>query len=207
MRIALSILGGTERLSTIDIFNHYEYDEWVSEKRTILQDTSKDHKFVYAHSIMPNHSSYKCLPNEIELFKKRLQTANKEIKIDIKTILEQDKEAIIVVAGDHGAYLTENCGYIQPENITRETLLDRYSNFLAIKFPESLHQSIPNNINITQEILQKIINILFDDNILSNTISQKTIEYSNALFPSGLINDNIIQYGRDKNILLRQNND
>ncbi len=63
------------------------------------------------HTHLPYHSqnSGVCRPDEIELFGERLAQANIEMKQDLALVLENDPEAIVIVAGDHGPHLTKNC--------------------------------------------------------------------------------------------------
>lgn len=107
-------------------------------------------KFLYAHTLVPGHSqnSGKCLDNEATLWSKKLAKANQIMRKDVQSILAKDREANIVIAGDHGPYLTADCAFLRgfeaPE-ITREYLTDRYGTFIAIRWPDSLsvrHDSI-----------------------------------------------------------------
>lgn len=59
----------------------------------------------------------------------------------IDIILEHDKDGIIIVLGDHGPSLLNNCGLIKNREESfkadRKFLLDNYGAFLATKFPKN----------------------------------------------------------------------
>jgi len=89
--------------------------------------SEEEPRFVYTHSKMPGHSTNSgvCRPNEIELFSERLALANVEMRQDISLLIENDPEAIVIVASDHGPHLTKNCyGTGDEYDISEITRLD-----------------------------------------------------------------------------------
>ncbi len=124
--------------------------------------------FVYAHSNLPGHSqnSGQCLPNEVELFRDRLTAANMEMNVDLNTVIEHDPGAIIIVAGDHGPYLTKNCmntdeAYDMSE-ITRLDIQDRFGTFLAIRWPTGDYEE-HDDITVLQDLFPAVFSYLFQD--------------------------------------------
>ena len=62
--------------------------------------------------------------------------ANEEMRHDIDEILETARDAIIVVAGDHGPYLTGDCAERRPgrsSEVTGDELVDRYGLLPAVR--------------------------------------------------------------------------
>jgi len=100
-----------------------------------------------------------------------MKIANKEMKEDITNILNNDKDPIIVLVGDHGAYLTKNCRELRnydSKTIDKYDLQDRYGAFLSIYWPKDITDEYQ-NIIVTQDIFPAILSKitknknLFDD--------------------------------------------
>ena len=155
-------------------------------------------RFVYSHGL-PEHSqnSGKCLPNETELFYQRLQKANQHMRQDISAITNTDKNAVIIIAGDHGPGLTRGCGPISPypeEQIIAQDIADRLGVFLAIKW---LGDYRPNyEIKILQDVIPAVFSYMTGENIMYEYgLNMKTKAQASDIV---LIKNGIIQYGKDK---------
>lgn len=152
-------------------FDRVPETEFIQEKMNILSESFNEPRFVYMHSSLPSHSqnSGKCVPNEIELFSERLARANVEMRQDISLIIENDPEAIVIVAGDHGPYLTKNCHHTGDEydisEITRLDVQDRAGTFLAIRWP-SLDFEEYDDITVLQDMFPAIFAYIFQDQVL-----------------------------------------
>jgi len=149
-------------------FKKIPYDQFVDTKRYVLMSVSEERVFIYSHTSFPNHSqnSGACLPNEIDLYKERLAVANNEMKEDVKTIIKYDPNAIVIVAGDHGPYLTKNCtitgDFYDISEISRLDIQDRYGSFLAIRWPTDDYEKY-DDITVLQDIFPSIFAYLFND--------------------------------------------
>ena len=88
------------------------------------------------------------------------------MKKNISAIERDDPNAIVVVAGDHGPYLTKNCtdtlGRYETSDISRLDVQDRYGSFLAIKWPSDKHIKY-DDIVIIQDVFPVIFSTIFDD--------------------------------------------
>ncbi len=162
-------------------FDNPERQEFVDHKYRVFGKNGRSPKLVYMHDNRPNHSqnSGKCLPDETELFAARLDIANAEMKENLTAILRDDPEAIIIVAGDHGPYLTKNCkntgGVYQASDITRQDIQDRYGTFLAIKWPTDKGNKY-DDIVVIQDVFPAIFATIFDDaRYLNAKIKPKTM--------------------------------
>ena len=119
------------------------------------------------------------MPDETELFKDRLDLANDEMKQDIETITQNDPGAIVVVAGDHGPYLTKNCttilaGHYDISEISRLDIQDRFGTFLAIRWPTEDFSEY-DDITVLQDIFPAIFAYLFkDDGFLEAKVDSTT---------------------------------
>ena len=148
-------------------FDSLPREQFIETKQKIFEDTVDDPIFIYMHSNLPNHSqnSGTCLPDEIDLYKNRLSDANSEMQQDIKTIIDNDPEGIIIVAGDHGPYLTKNCtGFedFDESEISRLDIQDRYGTFLAIRWPTDDYGKY-DDITVLQDLFPAVFGYLFKD--------------------------------------------
>ena len=191
----------------IDELN-YNQSERIVDK-VIKKKTSKP-KFVYHHSMTPGHSqdSGECLPNEIELYKSRVAEANKLIKKDVANILETNKDAIIIIAGDHGPSLTFGCENVirdvSKEQIDSKVIADRVGVFLAIRYPESFEKKInTDEYNVLQNTFVNVFEKLYEDENIQNFKMTTEILYGGLL--RGSVKDGKILLGKDKGKMLFEN--
>lgn len=179
-------------------FNKTTEEQFTETKEIILEGVIKEPAFIYAHSNLPDHSqnSGVCLPDETDLFKLRLARANFEMRQDINSITQNDPLAIVIVAGDHGPYLTKNCsrtgganGYHISE-ISRQDIQDRYGTFLAIKWPTADFTRY-DDITVLQDLFPVIFAYLFEDEkVLESKIEPATLQkerISGASVQNGII--------------------
>ena len=180
-------------------FNEQPHIQFVETKQRILKGVSGDKVFIYTHSDLPNHSqnSGSCLPDEINLYRARLESANIEMRQDIKTIIDNDPGAIVIIAGDHGPYLTKNCarttGVYDVSEISRMDIQDRNGAFLAIKWPTEDFARY-DDIAVLQDLFPAIFAYLYSDESILESKIDPVIPFSNlqGLFPA--IIEPVIQF-------------
>ncbi len=149
-------------------FDNQPHAKYVETKQGELKSDSKHPVFMYSHSDLPAHSqnSGVCLKDETELYKGRLLNANIEMTQDINIITEHDPEAIVIVAGDHGPYLTKNCtktsGSYDISEISRLDIQDRFGTFLAIRWPTKEYAKY-DKITVLQDLFPTIFAYLYKD--------------------------------------------
>lgn len=158
-------------------------EEYRSSKRQVFASDSTDPVFLYTHSHLPGHSRNigKCLQNESELFEDRLRRANEEMLLDLDVLVGIHPEAIIIIAGDHGPWLSKNCsatalgGYDSSE-INRQDIQDRFGTFLAIRWPSANYKEF-DAIETLQDVFPAIFAYLFNDpGMLNARIRPETLE-------------------------------
>jgi hypothetical protein len=160
-------------------FNPEPRDQFLKTKLSIFETAPTVPRFVYMHSNLPAHSqnSGNCLPNETDLFRERLESANIEMRNDLSALIENDPTAILIVAGDHGPYLTKSCVSLKRYDISKITRLDiqdRFGTFLAIKWP-SQDFSQYDQIMTLQDLFPAVLSYLFkDQGMLEAKIDSKT---------------------------------
>jgi hypothetical protein len=183
------------------VFLDSDRTEWLSAKRSVLTAPAGPPRMLYAHSMLPGHSdqSGNCLPNETALYEARLGKARTEMRGDIESILSSHRDAVIIVAGDHGPYLTGDCSYLTgyaEAQLTAVHLADRYGVRLAIRWPEKISAGI-DRIKVLQDVLFGVSAYLLDDDrIWSQRPSMETVGMLNI--PDGAINDGVVTIGPDK---------
>lgn len=173
------------------------HDHFVENKQKIFKQVISHKAFIYMHTDLPAHSqnSGVCLVNEVDLYKERLIRANLEMQQDVLSITESDPQAIIIVAGDHGPYLTKNCvGTLRQydiSSITRLDIQDRFGTFLAIKWPTTNDFTVYDEIIVLQDLFPAIFAYIFNDvNILDSKLNPEIINVnmiSQASVKNGVI--------------------
>jgi hypothetical protein len=193
-------IGGGE-FKTEVVFQDTERDAWLSAKRSILSASTPEPKVLYAHSGFPGHSqtSGNCLEDETARYAARVATANDELTRDVETILSTRRDAIIIVAGDHGPYLTGDCRYmsrISADDLTADHLADRYGAKLAIRWPDG-PPGVDAPISVIQDVLFAVTAYLLDDErVWQYRLPNETLGYGGI--PNGALKDGMVMVGRDK---------
>ena len=198
-------------LGSFGTLQHYKrmpHDEFVEKKHAYIAKKMDQPKFLYTHT-GPSHSqnSGRCHANETERYHQRLKRANNEMKQDILAIEQNDPNAIIIINGDHGPYLTKDCYLIsrkfyRKKEISRLDMQDRFSAFLAIRLP---NQAIIPQEDIT--ILQDVFVQVFDELTKTSAFDhKKMLTRTNKKYPSvalGVyVEDGVIHGGKDDGKLL-----
>ena len=168
VKFSLAILSGEFRDKLVIKGNNPSHQEYFESKQKIFNEIAGDQVFLYTHSDLPGHAEglWGCLPNEKALYQEDLKIANLEMRQDVNSIIENDPEAIIIIAGDHGPYLTKNC-FKTSENyriseIDRLDIQDRFSTFLAIKWPAEDFELF-DEVAILQDLFPAIFSYMFKD--------------------------------------------
>ncbi|MEW6984342.1 YidC/Oxa1 family membrane protein insertase [Colwelliaceae bacterium 6471] len=203
--ILTGLIEGEFRFDVIDEMVDYSRSDWLAKKRSVFSAKTDYPKFMYTHT-GPHHSqnSGVCLPNETDLFEERLVEANVEMKQDITSILASKRDAIIIINGDHGPYLTGDCTQLKKlkvYDINQLHLQDRNGSFLAIRWPDNNYQGL-DNIRVLQHTFEAVFKYLFEsEKVLRNSISTSTLERNETL-PEGMIKGGKIMLGADKGKML-----
>jgi hypothetical protein len=182
-------------------FSRVSNEMYVTEKRKFLAQEVSQPRFLYTHNNYPGHSPDTGVlrPNETQLYLDKFAVANEEMRQDIQSHANANRDAIIIIAGDHGPYLTKNGKELETyakSDISRIDVQDRYGVFLAIKWPEKeiVDQY---DIDILQDVLPAVFAYLYDDeNIFTNTRLDRETLYTYTTGGVG-VQDGIIVGGAD----------
>ena len=169
---------------TFDLaFQRPTQEYFVAQKRAVMQADRRTPLFMYTHT-GPWHAQFSgaCLEDEVQQFEDRLVTANAEMREDVQTILKHRPNAVIIINGDHGPYLTKNCASLSPDDfdpaaITRLDIQDRFATFLAVKWPTGNPTDLP-KIEILQDVLPAVLTQLYPE-----------VDYEALRFPQRLADE------------------
>ena len=117
------------------------------------------------------------------------------MKGDVEAILKKDTNAIIIVNGDHGPYLTKNCTDLikyQSSKVSRLDLQDRFGSFLAIRLPNG-DVITEDKVTVLQDLFPEIFNYLSNSTKFNQLkIQPVTLDRHNS---AGVYIDNGIIHG------------
>ena len=182
-------------------YSQIDYSLYVEKKREIMSSQNDCPIFLYSHNRYPGHSqsSGKCLPDETQNYIKGIEIANIEMQEDINSVALSNTSSVIIVAGDHGPYLTKNCSSLNNYDINEVDQLDvqdRYGTFLAIKWPDSDY-SDRYDIQILQDIFPALFSYLSVNDSTFNQIRAERITVDEGRVSGVLVKDGYIVGGRD----------
>ncbi|KTD06822.1 sulfatase-like hydrolase/transferase [Legionella jamestowniensis] len=122
--------------------------------------------FTYIHAFtLPTHSATdiatvnNCNEKiEIDLYKERVKRTTKFLSSTIQTIKTRDKDAMIIIAGDHGPYIFRHC---TRDGIYRKNeIMERQGAFLAVKWGVDYDKKYDGNIKSSHNLFRYILSFL-----------------------------------------------
>jgi hypothetical protein len=182
-------------------FREHTRDEFVETKREIFQNAYRGKVFIYMHTNLPSHSqnSGACRSDETRLYKERLTAANLEMRQDLDLIIRNDPGAIVIVAGDHGPFLTKNCWQTTDiyniSEITRLDIQDRNGTFLAIRWPTDDFVEY-DDIVVLQDLFPVVFAYLYEDVTILDAKVEPVIPVLNRISGAS-VNNGVIDGGID----------
>jgi len=140
----------------------------IQEKKHEIIKKEKEKIFLVNHFNKPGHSqnSGKLLTEEKEIWISKLEESLSQIKIDIELIDKYDPEAIVIVAGDHGPFLTGDGLLLinyDKKDVTPEMMWDRLGTMVAIKWPDKQKAlKYDNDLILNQDVFAVVLSYLTD---------------------------------------------
>jgi len=184
---------------TANVFNDYTQEEWASAKRSVISKSGGFCNFLYAHSSLPGHVNWypkyrQSDKEEQQTYKERLDAATAELRDDVEQILAKDRNAIVILASDHGGFLMIPDELDNPD---ARNLLDHQGILLAIRWPSDYKPCV--NIQSIQNALVEVLVYLTDCQKIASLVSDNAMH--NVGFPMGntkdAVRDGVIQFGPD----------
>ena len=197
--ITTAILAGEFRFDAD--FSKVTYNTYLQEKRNFLSSVSETPRFLYTHNDFPGHTpnTEVLRANETELFYDRLLIANEEMRSDLSSIVSENQDAIIILAGDHGPYLTKNGTDLDTypiREIDRYDVQDRFGTLLAIRWPESEYAD-KFDIQLLQDVFPAVFAYLYNDDQLYDDMRMERETFFNAVTGGVVVRDGIVEGGAD----------
>jgi len=181
-----------------DSFVATDYETYLTQKRGVLGQSDAAPRFMYSHNSYPGHSqnSGQCLEGDRKNYFSGVDIANEEMREDLGSIPDLEG-AIIIIAGDHGPYLTKNCrglGLYPIDEIERLDIQDRYGTFLAVRWPGTDRRNF--DIEVLQDIFPAVLSYLAgeDDFVANSRVSSETTGF---LAGPVRVRDGLIFGGKD----------
>ncbi len=157
------------------------YEAFLDRKKEVLT-TETSPIIVYAHSTLPGHgpSGQGVEPEKSLEYMEwytmdQLPRANEEMREDVRTVLENRPDSIVIIAGDHGPFLTKDGyglnrrGNFTPDDVDRYDIQDRFGAFLAIRWPEPDYAN-KHDIELLQDIFPAVFAYLYNDDALFESL-------------------------------------
>jgi len=135
-------------------------EEMSAQVSTLLDDPGNEPRFQYIHAFKPGHppnAKGRCDESfELERYADRVRAAGRFLSGQIGRIIERDPAAVIVLAGDHGPFLSNGCAsnaYID----TAADYRDRAGALMAIRWPQGYDgrydERISSGVNLFRYVL------------------------------------------------------
>lgn len=190
-------------------FEGIDFDTYLNFKHGIIRKESGSPVFMYSHSGYPGHTqsgegaSLEQRDENIKAYLEGLQKANQEMRDDIEIIIKNNPGAIVVIAGDHGPYLTKTGyglskgrGNFKSKDIDRYDVQDRFGILLAVRWPEKPYEK-KYDIKILQDIFPAIFSYLYEDDSLFDRLRIERETKENFRTLGVYVKDGIIYGGKD----------
>ncbi len=174
------IVQGELQFDTTGLVLEEYSEEAVQRKKIELIKTPKDRVFVVNHYSRPGHSqnSGRLLPNETALWIERLEEAMEQMARDLEAIEKYDPEALVILVGDHGPFLTGD-GHLlinySNDEITPEMIWDRIGTMIAIRWPDSDKANLyDQDLQVNQDIFSVVFSYLANDSTALRLMPERT---------------------------------
>ena len=137
---------------------------------------------VYSHVLLPSHGPKGCddQQKEIDLYGKELLRANNWLSETIGQIESRDQQALIILLGDHGAFLSDNCTWGNPDVTSRHTIIDNLGVLMAVRWPDNYDNRYDANIHTLLDLSWYLLQYLSNDGL-----DEKAKPASSAFLKSG----------------------
>jgi hypothetical protein len=141
VKIILSHIFKQDLLSDADKVSRYtSVDDIHSEVSRLMDSQKQGPRFQYIHAFTPNHSPNKVAgicDEELELhnYAERVSSASAFMLRQIEDIVSRDPTAVIILAGDHGPFISNQCAPMAKIN-TPEDYRDRAGILMAVRWPQ-----------------------------------------------------------------------
>ena len=124
-------------------------------------------RFLYMHMFEPGHTKAKvagrCVEEtEVELYSRQVIAAADQVESIVDEIIQKDHDAVIVVSGDHGPFIANECERAGDIG-TPEEYRDRVGVLTAIRWPTGYNNRFDGRIKTNVNVFRYVLGSLIDD--------------------------------------------
>jgi hypothetical protein len=122
---------------------------------------------IYSHVFLPSHGPRGCTDQqaEIDLYGKELLKANNWLSETIGQIESMDQHALVLVLGDHGAFLADNCTWTNPDVTSSDTIIDNLGVLMAVRWPSDYDNRYDADIHTLTDLSWYLLQYLSNDGL------------------------------------------
>ena len=122
---------------------------------------SGDSRFQYIHLFRPSHTPNKQMgrcdqAEQLKLYSERVAKINTYLQALVTEIVSRDPDAVVVIAGDHGPFIFQQCSRNKDLNQLAD-YRDRAGVMTAIRWPKDYDGKYDNQISTTINIFKYIL--------------------------------------------------
>jgi len=177
VKIILSHMFKTNLLSEEDkAWKSITIEQLRKEVATLIDDDKNSPRFQYIHIFKPGHALNKvvgiCDENsELEKYAQRVESAGQLLRQQIDEIIVRDPEALIIVSGDHGPFISKKCNWGDYIDNTSD-YRDRAGAIMAIRWSKSYAGEYDERIVSTVNLFRYVLASLAEDEtpLLNTTV-------------------------------------
>jgi hypothetical protein len=145
----------------------FSIEDVESEVSRLLKSSGNSPHFQYIHVFYPNHSPNNVAghcdeEHELESYAARVKTASEYLLNQINEILEHDPDAVLILASDHGPFISNACAPLGFIN-TVEDYRDRAGMLTAIRWPSSYRGEFDDRIATGVNLFRFVLASLTDN--------------------------------------------
>ena len=164
-KLVLSHMFKMELLSMEDLpWEATNLEQMREQVAALVDDDSSAPRFQYIHYFRPSHSPTQLWgtcdeSSELEKYAQRVQRAGDDLREWIDEIIERDPDGVVIIAGDHGPFISKKCSssaYIDNTSDYR----DRAGALMAVRWPKSYDgkydERIVSGVNLFRYVLASL---------------------------------------------------
>ena len=115
----------------------------------------------------PGHGPRGCIDEApaVERYEERLHEANRWILNTVDKTESLGRDAIIIVVGDHGALISGNCTWTDPDVRSPEAIRDNLGILMAVQWPAAYEGQYDNGIHTLMDLSWYLLQYLSGDQL------------------------------------------
>lgn len=143
--------------------------EMQQQVMKLMDDSENTPRFQYIHALTPRHASLETLRHancdetkEVQKYASRVAKAGEYLQEQIRDIIGRDPSAIVVIAGDHGPFISRKCSFKSYINTLSE-YRDRAGSLMAIRWSKNYNGKYDDRIISGVNLFRYVLASLAED--------------------------------------------